>query len=177
MSLDAARSTKALKLSHADELHMKFFFTSNDFGAYLWAEKWGVKASVLVEECFLESQQAEYRDTKIKELYCTWMQAFIDADMHPPVDVVDGLEADEPDTEDLTDSEKLLSTEIHCEEAPPDGDKALPDIASMTVAQVTLAIENLSGEELLQLRDIERAGKDRKGVVAAIEKNLDEVMG
>lgn len=176
MSLDAARSTKALKLSHSEELQLKFFFTSNDFGAYLWAEKWGVKASVLVDECFLESQQAKYRDTKIKELYCTWMQAFIDADMHPPVDVVDGLEADEPDHDDLTDSARL-SAEIHFEDALPPGDMALPDLSSMTVAQATLAIENLTGEDLLRLRDIEGAGKDRKGVLAAIEKKLDEVMG
>jgi hypothetical protein len=170
MSLSTTSRNKLLAGELRDELQIRFTCSNEK----LWGSKWGITASVDIdEEKFFEAQHADYRADKVREFYAAWFAAGCATQSAPEAsEYVSGGEDEEEISldEPLTESAHLDSLP---DELPEPG---LPDIDAMTVAQAAEAIADLPGETLLKLLTVERKGKDRKGVVAAIEKRLDEVL-
>lgn len=159
-----------------EDLNPKFTVQANDDHLVLSMSKWGATAKVKVDPKWLEPGETDYRDDAVKYLYAGFLQAAAGVsygdfkEFEPAIPAVHELSVDDLKVEDHAQMLERLADEAedeHTTLAPPDLQNMNVTDAKDVIAQVQ------SPEVLVTLKHQERDGKNRKGVLDALDAALE----
>lgn len=199
MKVPVENRNKLLQRLFAEDVNARFKVSSNDEGCYLRMSKWGKTATIEINDAFFEKAETDYRDSVVRKLYFKFAEALKDVEdtghaPATPLEHVPVVGAGVPATEhvavvskddphvtvkpaeyfDMRDGDLTVSGNLSDAEFESDHELAPPNLQVLTVSEAAEVIEAVeSPEVLMSLADQEREGKNRKGVIAAIEAALE----
>lgn len=170
---------KQTALAWGEDLHAKFTVNSKGNYAVLSMSKWDVTASVKVDNRFFENAETDYRENAIKYLYATFVSAsagvsYGDFKEYEPLPAPHELSVEDLEIENHVDMLQRLAKEAADDAEEEHTTLAPPDLQNMNVADAKEVISQVqSPEVLVTLKHQERDGKNRKGVLDALDAALE----